>query len=414
MRTPLSDAKMDLVKTMKKSVSLLFVCSLAALAAGPFVIGKTDPEAAGMSPVRLAQIPVRMQEFVAAGKTAGVVTLVARHGHIAGLEAVGYQDLESKTPMRTDGIFRLASVTKPVTCAGIMVLVDDGRLWLIDPAEKYLPEFKGLKLNPCGTRAGYNCELVSPSRPVNILDLMTHTSGLPGAVSRESPPRTLAERVAAVSGATLLFQPGTAWNYSNIGIAALGRIIEVVTGQAYDRFLAERIFRPLEMNDTFFFVPPDKANKVASVYTYEASGLKRVSMPEPKFPAPEGGLFSTAGDMARFHQMLLDKGTLNGQRILSAAAVEAMTTSQTGSMKAGFAPGVGHGFGFEVVRETLGTFRYNSIGSFVKGGAYRTYGWVDPAKDLVGIIFMQRTNGGGDVADEINSFMAMAAAAIER
>ena len=118
--------------------------------------------------------------------------------------------------------------------------------------------------------------------------------------------------------------------------------------------------------------------------------------------------------MARFHQMMLDKGTLNGQRILSAAAVEAMTTSQTGSIKAGFAPGVGHGFGFEVVRETLGTYRYNSIGSFVKGGAYRTYGWVDPAKDLVGIIFMQRTNGGGDVADEINSFMAMAAAAIER
>ena len=221
-------------------------------------------------------------------------------------------------------------------------------------------------------------------------------------------------RVVGVSRATLLFEPGTAWNYSNIGIAALGRIIEVVAGQPYDRFLAERIFQPLEMKDTFFFVPPDKTKRVASVYTYEADGLKRVPMSQPKFPAPEGGLLSTAGDMARFHQMLLDKGKLNGQRILSAAAVEAMTSSQTGSMKAGFAPGVGHGFGFEVVREVLGTFRYNSIGSFVKGGAYRTYGWVDPAKDLVGIIFMQRTNGGGDVADEINSFMAMAASAIER
>jgi CubicO group peptidase (beta-lactamase class C family) len=152
---------------------------------------------------------------------------------------------------------------------------------------------------------------------------------------------------------------------------------------------------------------------LASVYTYQAEGLKLVSMAPAKFPAPEGGLLSTAGDMARFHQMLLNKGTLDGQRVLSAAAVEAMTTSQTGSIKAGFVPGVGHGFGFEVVRETLGTFRYNSIGSFVKGGAYRTYGWVDPAKDLVGIIFMQRTNGGGDVADEINSFMAMSAAAID-
>ena len=151
-----------------------------------------------MNSARLARIPARMKEFVAAGKTAGVVTLVARHGHVASLEAVGYQDLESKTPMRTDTIFRLASVTKPVTCAGIMILVDEGRLSLIDPVEKYLPEFKGLKLNPCGTRAGYNCAPVTPSRPVNILDLMTHTSGLPGAApGREAPPNTLAENVAA-------------------------------------------------------------------------------------------------------------------------------------------------------------------------------------------------------------------------
>ncbi len=400
---------------MKTTISLLLGCTLAALAADSFSIGKIDPEAAGMDPARLARIPVRMKEFVAAGKTAGVVTLVARHGHVASLEAVGYQDLETKTPMRTDTIFRLASVTKPVTCAGIMILVDEGRVSLIDPVEKFLPEFKGLKLNPCGTRAGYNCELVTPSRPINILDLMTHTSGLPGsAPGGGTPPSTLAERVVAVHGVALLFEPGTAWNYSNIGIAALGRIIEVVTSQPYDRFLSERIFQPLAMKDTFFFVPPDKANRVASVYTYEENGLQFVPMAPAKFPAPEGGLFSIAGDMARFHQMLLNKGTLDGQRILSAAAVEAMTTSQTGSIKAGFAPGVGHGFGFEVVRETLGTFRYNSIGSFVKGGAYRTYGWVDPAKDLVGIIFMQRTKGGGDVADEINSFMAMSVAAIDR
>ncbi len=400
---------------MKTSISMLLGCSLTALAAGPFVVEKVDPGAAGMNPGRLARIPTRMKEFVTAGKTAGVVTLVARHGHVAGLEAVGYQNLEDKTPMHADTIFRLASVTKPVTCAGIMILVDEGRLSLIDSAEKYLPEFKGLKLNPCGSRGGYNCALVAPSRPVNILDLMTHTSGLPGtAPGREGPPNTLAENVAGVSRATLLFEPGTAWNYSNIGIAALGRIIEVVAGQPYDRFLAERIFQPLEMKDTFFSVPADKANRLASVYTYETDGLKRAPIPQPRFPAPEGGLLSTAGDMVRFHQMLLEKGILNGHRILSAAAVEAMTTSQTGSMKAGFAPGVGHGFGFEVVREVLGTFRYNSIGSFVKGGAYRTYGWVDPTKDLVGIIFMQRTNGGGDVADEINSFMAMAASAIER
>src|SRR5450432_3764956 len=182
---------------------LVTLCALSVFAAD-----RPDPAAAGMDPARLARIPVRMKEFVAAGKTAGVVTLVARHGHVASLEAVGYQDLETKTPMHADTIFRLASVTKPVTCAGIMILVDEGRLSLIDPAEKYLPEFKGLKLNPCGTRGGYNCALVTPSRPVNILDLMTHTSGLPGGLPvREAPPNTLAENVARVSRATLLFEP---------------------------------------------------------------------------------------------------------------------------------------------------------------------------------------------------------------
>ncbi|HEY1497013.1 MAG TPA: serine hydrolase domain-containing protein [Candidatus Solibacter sp.] len=397
---------------MKLTVALLVAFTLAA---GTFVTGALDPESAGMSPARLARIRVRMQEYVDAGKTAGVVTLVARHGKVAAFDAVGFQDLESKTPMKPDTIFRIASVTKPISCAGIMTLVDEGRISVIDPVEKFLPEFKGLKVNPCGTRAGINCAAVTPARAINLLDLMTHTSGLPGAApAGTASPGTLAESVARVSKATLLFEPGTEWNYSNIGIAALGRVIEVVSGQPFDRFMAERIFQPLAMHDTFFFVPAEKESRVASVYSYETDGLKRVAMQRAKFPAPEGGLFSTANDLARFHQMMLNKGMLDNQRILSAAAVEAMTTSQTGTIKAGFAPGVGHGFGFEVVRETLGTYRYNAIGSFVKGGAYRTYGFVDPTKDLVGILLMQRTNGGGDVADEINSFLAMSAAAIER
>jgi CubicO group peptidase (beta-lactamase class C family) len=404
-------------KTTLKAASLFFIsCCGAALAAGNFNTDKTDPAGAGMNPARLTRIPERMKEFVSEGKTAGVVTLVARHGRIASIDAVGYQDLESKTPMRTDTIFRIASVTKPITCAGVMILVDEGRVSLIDPVERYLPEFKGLKVNLCGTHAGINCEPVAPRRPINIIDLMTHTAGLPGMVTRQggTMPDTLAEMVADVSKATLLFEPGTDWNYSNIGIAALGRIIEVVTKKPYDQFMAERVFQPLEMKDTFFTVPRDKENRVASVYTYQDDGLKRAQLRVSKFPAPHGGLLSTAADLARFHQMMLNKGTLNGQRILSPAAVEAMTISQTGEIKAGFVPGVGHGFGFEVVREAAGTYRYNSIGSFVKGGAYRTYTSVDPAKDLVGIILMQRTNGGGDTADEINRFLAMAVAAIEQ
>ena len=180
--------------------------------------------------------------------------------------------------------------------------------------------------------------------------------------------------------------------------------------------MAERIFQPLGMKDTSFFLPADKQNRLAALYTYESSGLQRVMRNPFTYPSPDSGLLSTAADLARFSEMMLRKGTLNGTRILSAAAVEAMTRSWTGDLKAGYAPGVGQGFGYEVVREPLGTYRYTSVGSFEKAGAFRTYYWVDPAKDLAGVILMQRTNGGAasDVADEINCFMAMAAAAIER
>jgi CubicO group peptidase (beta-lactamase class C family) len=390
-------------------LALLFGCATAALGG--------DPSGAGMDAKRLARIPARMQEFVDAGKAAGIVTLVARHGKIASLDAVGYRELESKSPMGTDTIFRIASLTKPITCAGIMTLVDEGRISVIDPVEKYLPEFRGQKANGCGTGSGYDCAAVSPARPINILDLMTHTSGLPGAfpASRGTAPESLAERVASGGKLTLFFEPGTAWNYSNVGYATLGRIIEVVSGKRYDLFLAERIFAPLRMADTYFFVPADKRKRVAAVYTDDRGSLMRATSAEavPKFPAPEGGILSTAADLFRFNQMMLNKGVLDGQRVLSAAAVELMTTSLTGDIKAGFAPGVGHGLGYEVVREAKGTYRYNSVGSFVKGGAYRTYEFVDPARDMIGLILLQRTNGGGDVADEINVFAAMAAAAIE-
>jgi CubicO group peptidase (beta-lactamase class C family) len=407
---------------MKITILFLLACSLALPADNHFVTDKIDPALAGMDPARLARIPVRMKEFVDAGKTAGIVTLVARHGHIASLDAVGFQDIEHKIPMRTDSIFRLMSVTKPVTCAGVMVLVDDGRLSLLDPVEKFVPEFKNIEVNPCGTLVGYNCQLVPPSRPFTVLDLMTHTSGLGESGRRngsEPPPNSRAELIArAASHARLLFQPGTAWNYSNFGIAVLGRIIEVVSGKSYDQFMDESIFQPLEMKDTFYDVPQDKANRVATVYTYEDGKLRplvRRVPPGPKISSPDSGLLSTASDLARFNQMMLNKGVLNGKRILSAAAVEAMTTSQTEGIKAGYAPGVGQGFGYEVVTRPLGMYRYTSIGSFEKAGVYRTYVWVDPAKDLVGVILMQRNTGGAsaDLADEVNIFMAMAAAAID-
>jgi len=406
---------------MKSAMLLFFACALAA-GSDAFVPGKPDPAAAGMDAARLARISATMKEFVDKGTAAGFVTLVARHGHLASLEAVGFQDREAKTLMRIDSLFRIASMTKPMTVAGLMIMVDEARISLLDPVEKYLPEFKGIRLNPCGAgRSGAGCELIDPPRPFTVRDLMTHTSGLPGqgANAGSEPVRSLADRIRTGARVTLLAEPGTVWNYSNIGYATLGRLIEVVSGQPYEQFMDERLFQPMGMTDTAFFPPPEKASRQAVTYTLDAEGkLTRAASPAPpavRIPAPEGGLWSTAADQSRFYQLLLNKGTLNGKRILSAAAVDAMTTNQTGDLKgAEFAPGLGMGFGFGVVREAVGTFRYQSVGSFAKGGAFRTYGWGDPAKDMLGIIMFQRTNGGGDMAPEITAFATLANAAVDR
>jgi len=396
-------------------------CTLAAYSSDLFAPEKTDPAAAGMDPVLLARIPAKMKTYVDEGTAAGFVTIVVRHGHVASLDAVGYQDREAKIPMRTDTIFRIASMTKSLTVAGVMVLVDEGRLSPLDPVEQFLPEFKGMKMDPCAeSHATQGCDPVDAARSITVLDLMTHTSGLPGQGAPGSEPfKSLAERVSVGAHVQLLAQPGTKWIYSQIGYAALGRLIEVCSGKSYEEFLAERLFQPLGMKDTYFFLPLEKQSRLAAMYSLDATGkLVRASRPPEsgvKIPAPEGGAMTTASDMARFYQMLLNKGTLNGKRILSAAAVAAMTTNQTEDLKnVEFSPGLGMGLSFGVVKDVVGTFRYQSIGAFSKGGAYRTYGWGDPAKDMSGIILFQRTNGGGDTAPEITAFSILANAAIER
>jgi len=407
-------------KVKKPSITLILIaCACASQAADRFDTNAIDPVAAGMNPQKLAEIPARMKEFVAAGTISGIVTIVARHGKVAEFDAVGLRDIESNSPMQKDSLFRIASLTKPVTCAAVMVLQDEGRLSLIDPVEKYLPEYKGLKMNPCRAGAGTHCQTVAPHRPINIEDLMTHTSGLPsGADAGKGPePKTLAELVSRGAHSELLFEPGTSWNYSNIGIDILGRIVEIVGRRPFDQFLKERIFDPLAMSDTGFVVPPEKRERMATLYNFSSGKPERVEAQwgsPGAIPIPAGGLISTAADMLRFNEMMRNRGTLNGKRVLSPAAVELMTMSHTGDMDAGWVTGVGHGFGYEVVREVRGMFRYNSIGTFVKGGAYCTYEWVDPARDLAGVIMMQRTNGGGDASDETNAVIAISTAAIER
>ncbi len=251
-----------------------------------------DPSTVGMSPQKLAEIPARMKEFVAAGTISGVVTILARHGKLVEFDAVGLRDIESNAPMQKDSLFRIASLTKPVTCAAVMQLVDEGRLSLIDPVEKFIPEYKGMKMNPCDGRAGASCAGVMPHRPINIEDLMTHTSGLVASVEGKTPAKTLAEQIVQGAQSELLFEPGTKWNYSNLGINILGRIIEIVSHKSFDQFLKERIFDPLGMLDTGFVVPPDKRARLATLYNFSSGKPERIEAQWGSangIPSPAGG-----------------------------------------------------------------------------------------------------------------------------
>ena len=388
---------------MSKSLAV-FIVPLVLIAATPPADLSTT-----LNPAVLAKIRTRMQEFVDRGTAAGFVTLVAHQGKVASVEAVGWQDRDARTPMRPNTIFQIMSMTKPITCAAVMTLVDEGRLSILDPVEKYLPEFKGQKL-----RTGE-----APAHPITLRDLMTHTSGVASGSSEgfDRPMHTLAEVVADAGHQPLDFPPGSKWSYSNNGIATLGRILEVVSGESYEQFMEARIFKPLGMQDTSYWLPADKAGRLAAVYTDDHGALKPASG-DPlrkgrKYPSPEGGLYSTAADLVRFYQMMLNHGSYNGRRILSPAAVELMTTVHTGDLKAGFTPGVGYGLGWGIVRDVNGAFRYNSIGTFMHGGAYRTYGFVDPKRELIGIILYQRTNVGADMADEQTAFIQLANAAVQ-
>ncbi len=418
---------------MKRALRLAVIVS--AVASGLFaqstaVKSPADISKAGIDPQRLARIPARMKEFVDSGTIAGGVTLVARHGVVVSLEAVGYQNLETKTPMRADSIFQIRSMTKPITAVGIMILLEEGRLLLSDPVEKYVPEFRDqLVVNKREGEKGITTK--KPSRPITIMDLLTHTSGMP-----EDPPlkphKTLAEHVALLPQEPFEFEPGTRVLYSDAGFETLGRIIEVASGQPYEKFLEERILRPLGMKDTFFFPPSEKYNRIASAYKGQNGKLTRAEaegplnpdwqsqgpggyrafLAEVQHPGPSWGLFSTASDMASFHQMMLNGGTYNGVRILSRASVEAMTAVHPGGLADD--PGMGYALGWGVQRERPSSwaFALASIGAYAKNGYLGTFAWVDPQKDLIGIFMIQLNpqEPGYSVRD---TFITMTYAAIE-
>lgn len=346
---------------------------------------------------RLSSLPTALQPFVEHGEISGAVTLVATPDEVLHLGAVGEADLRTDRPMRPDALFWIASMTKPMTAAAVMMLQDAGALSVEDPVEKYLPEFKGQWR--IETDSGTSRTLVHPSRPVTLRDLLTHTSGL-GDVPAPRPDASLAELVMGYAREPLRFEPGSRWSYSNAGINTLGRIVEVVSGVPYAGFLAQRLFRPLGMKDTTFWPTKSQAKRLATSYTPGAVDGELNETPiyfiqgdlsDPHRTAfPAGGLFSSARDVARFYQMMLHRGRSGDTRLLTEAAVAQMTRPQTGDLKTGFVEGMSFGFGLGVVKTPAGVTAMLSPGSFGHGGAYGTQSWADPQRDLIFVLMIQR------------------------
>ncbi len=405
---------------MRKIILSTLLLATVVCAAPPAVTGKT-----GMDPERLARIKTRMQAFVDSGDVAGVVTLVARHGVVASHEAVGMQDVETRKPMRPDSIFQIMSMTKPMVATAVMMLAEEGKLALIDPVEKHLPEFRRQMV--VDSRTESTLHLRRPTRPITIRDLMTHTSGmggpLPAGVAElyQNMDRKLSDAVAIFAQQPLEFDPGTRWLYSNMGIATLGRIVEVASGVPFEKFMQERLWTPLGMKDTFLFPPAGKLDRICAVHQPREGKMVRAGdnilggdamkyRKGAQYPAPEFGAYSTASDLLAFYEMTRNGGVHNGQRLLSSAAVSVMTSLHTGDLKAGHMTGTGFGLAWEVVKEPLGTLNFLSVGTYGHGGAFGTHGWIDREKDLVGVFLIQQSGGAG--ADVKYAFMRLAGAAV--
>jgi CubicO group peptidase (beta-lactamase class C family) len=303
--------------------------------------------------------------------------------------------------MRADTLFRIASMTKPVTAIGIMILADEGKLSPDDDVSKHLPEFTGQML--VAEKGKDTVTLKRPARPVKLRDLLTHTGGLaayPKGVDDvyAQRNRTLAETTLAAALQPLQFEPGSKWAYSNSGIDTLGRVIEVVSGEPYEAFLKKRVFDPLGMADTTFDPTPAQAKRLAVIYGKEKDrGLVATPNPliglppRPKHPIPAGGLVSSGPDLATLYRMMLHRGELKGRRILSEKAVTEMTRTQTGDIKTGFVDGMSFGYGWAVVKEPKGVTAMLSAGTFGHGGAFGTQAWIDPHKDLFIVLLIQRS-----------------------
>lgn len=381
------------------------------------------PEELGFDSSRLAAISPYFQSYVDNGKLAGFSTLVSRHGEIAHFECVGNRDRERSLPLQTDTIFRIYSMTKPITSIALMMLYEEGHFQLNHPVSRYIPEFKELRVWVSGEEGSY--ETKECDREMTIRDLMTHTSGLTygfmyanaidahyrsaGIGGAATVGMTLKEMVTKLADIPLLFSPGEHWNYS-VSTDVCGYLVEVLSGRPLDEFLQSRIFGPLGMVDTGFFVPKNKLDRFATNYFKDpksgTQGIMDVGdetstyAKAPDFLSGGGGLVATMMDYWRFCQMLLNGGEFNGARLVSRKTVEfmimnhlpggknmkQMTTSAFSELAA---DGAGFGLGFAVTLDPAEAMATGSAGNFSWGGAASTYFWIDPEENMISILMTQ-------------------------
>ena len=395
------------------AVLVLFGVPLSVLSGGA-AAPKAKPEEVGLSSDRLARIHDTIQQHIQAGDFSGAVTLVARRGRVAHLEAQGRLDVKANTPMPADAIFRIASMSKPVTAAAVLMLLEDGKIRLSDPVSRFIPEFKTLNIavpidggaGPAAARQGEARFYTIPAaREITIRDLLTHTSGLvSGGISASEaaknprkPTDALADYIPRLASVPLAFQPGSRWTYSpGAGFDTLGRIVEVISGQTFDQFLRQRIFDPLGMKDTFFNAPDDRRARRATMYQRTAEGLELPANQTPpavtRYFSGAGGLLSTAEDYLQFAQMLLNRGQLNGKRLLGPRTVDLMAAVHVPDTLPGRPAGRGFGLSVQVVSSAVAAGYRVSDGSYGWDGAFGTHFWVDPKEQIVGILMVQTQN----------------------
>ena len=403
-----------------QAISLLATL-LVLVATPPSQAQQTKPEALGFSSERLELLHAAMQQEVDQKQLPGIVTLLARHGKVVEEKTYGHRDIASNAPMTRDTIFRIFSMTKPVTGVAMMILYEQGKWHPADPISKYIPEFAHLKVFKGVDESG-KMILEDPIHPPTMRQLMTHTAGFTYGFFGNTPvdkmymdeqllgSQSLQQMIDKLAKTPLLYQPGTRWVYS-VSMDIQGYIIEKLTGQSLPDYMQQHIFGPLGMNDTGFFVPQSKRNRFATLYRENekgelaaGSGLPTDYATQPGLPMGGGGLVSTADDYVRFAQMLLHGGQLDGVRILAPATVQLMTTNHlapslmTGEFSVvGFTilPGLGWGYDCAVFTDPLAVDATVGRGTFFWVGAADTWFWVDPTNDLIFIGMTQRMLGPG-------------------